>query len=90
MPDRHLSVVFPPDLEQFVSSRVAAGRSPSVGEVVREGLRLLKERETGEETAIAQLRSQIAVGLEQAERGDLHDGDEFFRSLRETISRPSE
>lgn len=89
MPHRTLSIALPPDLEQFVSSRVAAGSYPSEGEVIRDGLRLLQQRET-ENESIGQLRAQIAVGLEQAERGDLHDGDEFFRSLKETISRPFE
>jgi antitoxin ParD1/3/4 len=78
-----LSVSLPPDLEDFVSSRVASGRYPSASEVVREGLRLLEQRETLEETAVEALRPLIAIGLEQARRGDLHDGDEVFRSLDE-------
>jgi antitoxin ParD1/3/4 len=80
-----LKVSIPPDLEEFVSSRIASGRYGSASEVVCEGLRLLEELELAEDTALEELRPLIAVGLEQAKRGDLLDGDEVFRSLEKRI-----
>lgn len=76
-------VSLPPDLEDFVASRVASGRYASEGEVIREGLRLLEEQETAEES----LRSAIAVGLDQALRGELLDGEAVFEALEQRIGR---
>jgi len=76
-------VALPPDLEDFVASRVASGRYSSEGEVIREGLRLLEEQEAAEDS----LRSAVAVGLEQARRGELLDGEEVFADLERRIDR---
>lgn len=76
-------VPLPPDFEDFVTSRVASGRYASEDEVIREGLRLLEEQETAEES----LRSAVAVGLEQAFRGELLDGEEVFEDLKKRIDR---
>jgi antitoxin ParD1/3/4 len=76
-------VSLPPDLEDFVASQVASGRYASEGEVIREGLRLLEEQKNAEES----LRSAIAVGLEQALRGELLDGEEVFEALEQRIGR---
>lgn len=82
-----LSISLTPDLERFVESRVASGRYRSVSEVVREGLRLLEESEQGRQNAARNLRQEIKVGLEQAERGELYDGEEVFRELEERGGR---
>jgi antitoxin ParD1/3/4 len=76
-------VALPPDLEDFVASRVASGRYSSEGEVIRKGLRLLEEQEAAGDS----LRSAIAVGLEQALRGELLDGEEVFEDLEKRIDR---
>ena len=50
-------------LEQFVELAVASGRFKSSSEVIREGLRLLEERET----RLTALRQEIAKGRESGE-----------------------
>ena len=78
-----INVSLTPHLEQFVNSRVASGRYQSVSEVIREGLRLLEEREAMKEATLGEVRRKIAVGLEQARRGELLDGEQVFRELEE-------
>jgi Arc/MetJ-type ribon-helix-helix transcriptional regulator len=53
--------------------------------VVREGLRLLEERGQARETALDGPRSK--VGVEQADRGELLDGDAVFEEVRKLSAR---
>jgi antitoxin ParD1/3/4 len=57
------------DREQFVRSLIDAGQYPSEDAVIDEALRLLQEHD--DEIKLAQLRRDIAGGIEQADRGDL-------------------
>ena len=58
------------------------GTYQSQGEVVREGLRLLKEREDSKNLHLAELRKEIAIGSEQADRGEFVDGESTFSEIR--------
>jgi antitoxin ParD1/3/4 len=82
-----MNVSLIPELEQFVQSRVASGRYQTASEVVREGLRLLEEREQSRETVIQELRAKIRRGIEQADRGELLDGDAVFDEIRQLSAR---
>jgi antitoxin ParD1/3/4 len=57
------------DREQLVRSLVEGGQFASEDEVIDEALRLLQERD--DQAKLAQLRREIAVGIEQADRGEL-------------------
>lgn len=57
------------DQEQFVRSLVQDGQYASEAEVIDEALRLLQERD--DQTKLAELRREIAIGIEQADRGEL-------------------
>jgi len=76
-----LEGVLTPDLEQFVSAMVASGRYQSFSEVICQGLRLLQDQETIWQAQLELLRSQINLGLEQANRGELMDGEDVFEEL---------
>ena len=82
-----MNVSLTPELEQFVQSRVASGRFQTASEVVREGLRLLEERELARETALKELRSKIRRAVEQADRGEFLDGDSVFEEIRQLSAR---
>ena len=68
--------------DKFIAELVKSGMYQSQSEVVREGLRLLKEREEMKKLRLAGLRKEIAVGSEQADRGELVDGEEAFAEIR--------
>jgi len=78
-----MNVSLTPELEQFVQSRVASGRYQTASEVVREGLRLLEEREQARESAMEELRTKVRRGIEQADRGELSDGDAVLKEVRQ-------
>ena len=55
--------------EAFVRSLIEDGSYPSPDRVIEAALQLLQE--CGEPTRLAELRREIAVGIEQADRGEL-------------------
>lgn len=81
-----MNVSLTPELESFVTAKVETGMYGSQSEVVREGLRLLRERDQVMEARLQDLRSEVAEGLEQARRGELIPGDQ----VREKIRRKSQ
>ena len=64
------SVSIPSDLEQFVYDQVAAGTYTSAEHVVREALERLRERDKSRIARIEELRQQIQIGIDQADRGE--------------------
>jgi antitoxin ParD1/3/4 len=69
-------------LDEFVADLLKSGYYQTQSEVLREGLRLLKEREEIKRLRVAELRKEIAVGIEQADRGQFVDGPEAFGKIR--------
>ena len=82
-----MNISLSPDLEQFVNQQVAKGTYASVNDVIRDSLRLLKDREEQDATRLEELRREIAVGIKEADNGELLDGPEVFRRLRERAQR---
>ncbi len=77
-----MNVNLGPVFDQFVADLLKGGLYQSQSEVVREGLRLLKEREEWKRLRLAGLRQEIAIGSEQADRGEFVDGPQVFAELR--------
>jgi len=73
-----MNVSLTPELERWVSTKVEDGRYRSASEVVREGLRLLQEREEERAARLEALRRDIQVGTDQLDRGEGVDGEEAF------------
>ncbi len=68
--------------DKFVGELLETGMYQSQSEVVREGLRLLKEREELKNLRLAELRKEIVLGGEQADRGEFVDGEKTFTEIR--------
>jgi antitoxin ParD1/3/4 len=79
--------------QRFIAGMVKTGRYVTSSEVVREGLRLLQQREQIRREYEEELRRKIREGLDALERGDYEDFNdatlkEFFdRIKREGRSR---
>jgi antitoxin ParD1/3/4 len=65
-----MNISLTPELETFVEGKVKGGFYHSASEVIREGLRLLKERDALQEIRVEELRKQVREGFAQIERGD--------------------
>ena len=77
-----MNVSLTPQLEELVQKKVKSGRYNSASEVIREALRLLEEQDRLRQMRLEDLRKDIAVGLEQLDRGQFVNGEEVFRKLR--------
>jgi antitoxin ParD1/3/4 len=69
-------------LERFVKKLVASGRYHSKSEVLREGVRLIQERET----RLAALDASIARGLADADAGRVKPSSVVFDQLEAELA----
>ena len=65
-----MNVSLTKELESFVSELVSSGMYFSASEVVRDGLRLLKEQEQIKKMRIEELRAEIMLGIEDLKAGN--------------------
>ena len=65
-----MNVSLTKELESFVNELVTSGMYFSASEVVRDGLRLLKEQEALKKIKYEDLRAEIIKGYEQSQRGE--------------------
>ena len=79
-----MNVSLTPELERRIAEKVESGLYGSASEVVREGLRLLFETESGR---VERLRAEIAVGLDQIARGETVAGATAFAAVTERLDR---
>ena len=79
----HLGPVF----DEFVADLLKSGYYQTQSEVLREGLRLLKEREEMRLLRLSEMRKEIAVGAGQADRGEFVDGPKAFAKIRQRSAR---
>jgi antitoxin ParD1/3/4 len=70
-----------PVLEKFVDTLVEKGRYNSKSEVIREGIRLVQERET----RLAFLHAAIQEGIDAVKAGDVYTSEEVFAELEALI-----
>lgn len=66
-----MNVSLTPELERLVNDKVGSGLYQTASEVVREALRLLKERDDQ-----VRLRADIQAGLDQVAQGEGREYDE--------------
>jgi antitoxin ParD1/3/4 len=84
-----MNVNLGPTFDKFVAEMLKSGLYQSQSEILREGLRLLKEREDLKNIRLAELRNEIRLGVEQADRGELIGGKQAFAKIRKKSAQRS-
>ena len=79
-----MNVSLTPEWHHFVSNKVKSGRYHSASEVVREGLRLLEEKEQIRELRLQELKAKINAGAAELDAGlgEEFDADEIRAEIR--------
>jgi antitoxin ParD1/3/4 len=68
MPTRNVDL--PEHFDQFIEAGISSGRFSDASEIVREGLRLLEEREEEDRAKLEKLRALAKEGFDQLDRGE--------------------
>lgn len=90
MPTRNVNLT--DHFDQFIETGVASGRFSNASEVVREGLRLLEQREREDNAKIEWLRTAAKVGFGQLDRGEgiefegLDEFDAYIDQMAKEVS----
>ena len=69
-----MEIQLPDEHRTVIENLVASGRFSSVEDAVLEAVRLLAANE--------KLRRQVQIGIDQADRGEVHDHDTVFEQLK--------
>jgi antitoxin ParD1/3/4 len=84
-----MNVSLTPELKQFVEKEVEAGLYQTASEVVRAGLRRLKEDQSARApktpTTLAELEAQLLESAARLDRGEGVDGEAVLRRLRKRM-----
>ena len=70
-----MNISLTPKLSDLIDKKVKSGMYHTASEVVREGLRLLQEQDDLKQNRLLELRREISLGLEQANRGESRSMD---------------
>lgn len=76
-----MEVTLTKDIENYIQEKVNSGQYASANEVFLASIKLLKEIEKTYQGRFEELRREISIGLEAAERGETIDGDKVFNRL---------
>ena len=76
------------DLEQFVTDKLKSGRYTSASEVIRDGLRLLVERDQLYQIRLDELRKEIQKGIDSGEATPF-DPEEIVNKVSKRMGQPA-
>jgi len=85
-----MNISLQPEQEQLIQAKLQTGKYENAYQVIVAALQLLEERDKHYEQWLEETRKKVAVGIEQANRGQLTDGDVAFAKLREKLAQKGE
>ena len=81
----YMNVSLTPELEAVIQSKVKSGMYNSASEVVREGIRLLQQRDDTHEAKLNALRAEIQKGVDSLEAGRYRDLSDAMGDIKERL-----
>jgi antitoxin ParD1/3/4 len=78
-----MTIHLKPELEALINEDVERGPYQSADEYVAQAVQMLHAHERSLAEDRAEIAAKIEQGFAQAERGELVDGEEAFRQLRQ-------
>ena len=66
-----MEIYLPREVDEFIAQLVASGRFDSSEQVITVAIGLLRDQEDLHKMRLEELRKEIAIGLEQANRGEV-------------------
>jgi putative addiction module CopG family antidote len=78
-----MALSLPPELQQFADRQLASGKYASMDEILLAGLQALVDRERIYQGRFEELRSEVLLGAEEAERGELLDASTEIEAIRQ-------
>ena len=85
-----MNISLTPEQEQFIQEKINSGKYETADELISEAFRLLEERDKHYEKWVEETRKKVAIGIEQAEKGQVTDGRVVIAKLREKIHQKRE
>ena len=77
-----MNVSLTAEFENIINQKVQGGFYNSASEVVREGLRLLQQRDEMREMKLEALRREIQDGIDDLEAGRVRDGEDVMAEFK--------
>ena len=90
MPTRNVNLT--EHFDRFIETGITSGRFSNASEVVREGLRLLEQREREDKAKLEWLRTAAKEGFDQLDRGEgiefesMDDFDAYIDQIGQEVS----
>ena len=72
---------FPPDLQPYVDEMLASGAYSDVHALILDAVYRHRDLEQARRQKYDDLKKDLAIGVEQLDRGQVKDGPAFFREL---------
>ncbi len=82
-----MNVSLTPQMKQLIDEKLETGMYHSAAEVVREGLRLLADRDRVRSMRLEELKAEVRVGLDELERGEGIPGTQAIDELRNRLKK---
>jgi putative addiction module CopG family antidote len=80
-----MAMPLPPDLQQFADRQIASGKYLSLEEIMLAGLRALADQEQIYQGRLEELRQEVLLGADQADRGELLDAATEIEAIRQRL-----
>lgn len=80
-----MTVTLTPEQEKFIAEQVKSGRYQSADDIIAQSLGILRAQEEFIRSSSLELREQIAIGVEEIQKGQVVDGRSAIKNIREKL-----